>query len=206
MEALFPLTYLGPIEYFALLTKYNRVRLERKEHFIKQSFRNRCEIVGANGIQRLSIPTKRKSRERTNYDEVGISRDENWNYLHWRALTTSYRSSPYFEYYEADFERLYIDPDQTLYEFNLKLLKLVLSKLDFDISLEETEGFQKSYDIPDYRARFSSKVATRHEFPRYIQVFEERIGFISNLSILDLLFNEGPASKSYLLKVAGLLE
>lgn len=206
MEALFPLTYLGPIEYYALMTKYNHIGIERKEHFIKQSFRNRCEIVGANGIQRLSIPTKRKSRERTNYDEVGISREENWNYLHWRALTTSYRSSPYFEYYEAHFEPLFVDPDQTLYEFNLKLLRLILSKLGLDISIEETEDFKKSYELPDYRARFSSKVATRHDFPRYIQVFEERIGFVSNLSILDLLFNEGPESRSYLLKVAALLD
>lgn len=197
----FPVLYAGPIEYFALMMQYTSVVFERKEHFVKQSFRNRCEIVGANGMLKLSIPTIRKSRERTVYDEVMLAKEEQWNYIHWRSLCTAYRSSPYFEYYEQEIESFFLKPPDTLFEFNKGLTEWALKKLSLDLEMQYTGSFQSNYEL-DFRHRFSAKKAERYHYPRYIQVFEERVGFIPNLSVFDLLFNLGPESRSYLLEIS----
>lgn len=201
MEAIFPLTYLGPVSIFANLLQYDKVLIEKKEHFIKQSYRNRCEIVGASGKLSLSIPTFRKGRDKRIIDEVGICNDESWKTVHWRSICTAYRSSPYFEYYEADFEGLFLQESTNLFEFNLALFELILKKLKMEVQFSFTSEFILNYEIDDYRPFYARNSEEQLVFPRYIQVFEERVGFQPNLSVLDLLFNEGPASKDYLLKV-----
>lgn len=202
MKAIFPISYLGSVSIFANLVKYDSVLVEKKEHFVKQSCRNRCEIVGATGKLSLSIPTHRKGRDKRIIDEVGISNDEAWKMIHWRSICTAYRSSPYFEYYEADFEPFFLDESTNLFEFNLGLFHLILKKLKVNIELSFTSEFQLNYDFDDYRPHYSRNYVEKLQFPRYIQVFEERTGFQPNLSIIDLLFNEGPASLDYLKKIA----
>ena len=205
MKAIVPLTYAGPIHYFVFLAKYDQVYLEKKEHFIKQSYRNRCSIVGAQGELVLTIPSHRKSRERTLYDLVTISNETLWQALHWKSICTAYRSSPYFEFYEPYFEKLYLKSYDNLYDFNLDLLKLIMNKLGLSTELIFTDEFHKSYPFPDLRPFSAPKNKIILDLPRYIQVFEQNTGFVPDLSIYDLLFNEGPAAKSYLINAAKLL-
>lgn len=201
-KAIFPLTYLGPISYFSNLIKFKEVVIEKKEHFIKQSYRNRCEIVGATGRLCLSVPTYRKSRDKTIIDQVKICNDTKWQALHWRSICTAYRSSPYFEYYEQDFESFFLSEESKLFDFNFKLLKMILDKLGVSVQLKFTDEFVLNYDVPDFRPNYSRKSLDDHTYPRYIQVFEDRVGFHENLTILDLLFNEGPSSVEYLKQVS----
>lgn len=198
MQAIFPLTYLGPISYYANMLKFSEVMIEKHEHFIKQSYRNRCDIVGASGKLSLSVPTNRKGRDKTIIDQVGISNDSNWQALHWRSICTAYRSSPYFEYYEEDFEQFFIEPKNNLFEFNFELTKVILKRLGIDVKMTMTDKFVLNQDIPDFRPNYSRNFPDNNEYPRYIQVFEDRVGFYKNLTILDLLFNEGPSSIEYL--------
>jgi hypothetical protein len=198
MKAIFPLTYLGPISYYANLLQFDQVLIEKKEHFIKQSYRNRCNIVGASGKLSLSVPTFRKGRDKTIIDKVGISNDSNWQALHWRSICTAYRSSPYFEYYEEDFENFFLEPQTNLFDFNLALTQVILKRLGMEVKFTMTQEFVLNYDTPDFRPNYSRKFPDSNEYPRYIQVFEERTGFQENLTILDLLFNQGPSGIEYL--------
>ncbi|MFT6745931.1 MAG: hypothetical protein ACJAZ2_000269 [Glaciecola sp.] len=198
MKAIFPLTYLGPISYYANMLQYEEVFIEKNEHFIKQSYRNRCDIVGASGKLSLSVPTFRKGRDKTIIDQVGISNDSSWQALHWRSICTAYRSSPYFEYYEEDFENFFLEPKINLFDFNLELTKVIMKRLGMEVKFTMTEEFVLKQEIPDFRPNYSRKSPDNNKYPRYIQVFEDRVGFNENLTILDLLFNQGPSSIEYL--------
>ncbi|MFT6717499.1 MAG: hypothetical protein ACJA0Q_002156 [Saprospiraceae bacterium] len=198
MKAIFPLTYLGPISYYANMLQFDEVLIEKNEHFIKQSYRNRCDIIGATGSLSLSVPTFRKGRDKTIIDKVGISNDSKWQTLHWRSISTAYRSSPYFEYYEEDFENFFLEAKTNLFNFNLELTKVILKRLGIDVKFTMTSEFILHHDIPDFRPNYSRKFPDNNVYPRYIQVFEDRVGFHKNLTILDLLFNQGPSSIEYL--------
>ena len=183
------------------MIRFNEVLIEKNEHFIKQSYRNRCDIVGASGKLSLSVPTFRKGRDKTIIDKIGIANDSNWQALHWRSICTAYRSSPYFEYYEDQFESFFLEPKTNLFELNLQLTQVILNLLGAEITFTMTSDFKLNYDIPDFRPYYSRKFPDHTKYPRYIQVFEERVGFHENLTILDLLFNQGPASMEYLQSV-----
>lgn len=201
-EAVFPISYLGPISLFGRMANYSKIYLEKKEYFVKQSCRNRCEIIGASGELYLSIPTHRKGRDKRVINQVLISNDEDWKTIHWRSICTAYRSSPYFEYYEADFERIFLDKAESLFDFNFSLFELVLKKLKLNVEVAFTKEFHPSYEMDDFRPMYGRNFKENIEFPRYIQVFEDRVGFHPNLSIIDLLFNEGPSSAEYLKSLA----
>lgn len=202
MNAIVPISYAGPVEYFVVLAKYQNVIVENKEHFVKQSFRNRCNVIGAQGVIPLIIPTNRKSRERTIIDEVGIANDFPWQALHWKTLCTAYRSSPFFEYYEPYFEKFYLNSFENLFDFNFQLLQLIASKVGLNVNFQLSNEYKKEYSIPDFRTIHHPKTPLKMELDRYIQVFEDKLGFVPNLSVLDLLFNLGPSAKDYLLKHA----
>lgn len=180
------------------MLQYEEVFIEKNEHFIKQSYRNRCDIVGASGKLSLSVPTFRKGRDKTIIDQVGISNDSSWQALHWRSICTAYRSSPYFEYYEEDFENFFLEPKINLFDFNLELTKVIMKRLGMEVKFTMTEEFVLKQEIPDFRPNYSRKSPDNNKYPRYIQVFEDRVGFNENLTILDLLFNQGPSSIEYL--------
>ena len=120
-----PLSYFGPIEEFVYLSKSNEVTYESKEHFLKQSYRNRCIIYGANGLLRLTVPLVLKSREKTAMENIKISYAENWQAQHWRSIQSAYKNSPFFDYYEELLLPVFFEKFSTLKSLNLKTLEII---------------------------------------------------------------------------------
>ena len=194
MECLLPISYLGPVAYYSVILQSEQIFIETKEHFIKQSFRNRCTIMGANGTQTLTIPKERKSSDKTLISDISISNQDNWQKLHWQSIVSAYNSSPFFEYYKDDLLSFYNTKHNTLFDFNLKLSKTILELMQVEKKLNFTSKFQKEFNGLDFR---SSKFILKNQ-EEYQQVFCEKYSFIPNLSILDVLFNLGPETTSYL--------
>ncbi len=195
-----PLSYFGPIEEFVYLAKNDALKYESKEHFVKQSYRNRCIIFGANGLLRLTVPLVLKSREKTAVENIKISYAENWQAHHWKSIQSAYKNSPFFDYYQEFFLPLFLEKFDTLQNLNLKALQVAKECLQVNCKTKLTEAFEP-YTEKDLRLRIHPKKEPTLELPRYIQVFEEKHGFHKNLSILDLIFNEGPSALLYLQNV-----
>lgn len=200
--AIFPMFYLPPISWFAGLFKYKaNALLEREEHFVKQSYRNRTHICSPDGILALTVPVAKGSKNHTITKDVRISYEFDWQRLHWLSLQACYRRSAYFEFYEDDFARFYQPANQPvfLFDFNETLLQLLLKSLRFKANLSFTESYEPLYpDKEDFRTTVHPKQTLIVEQKPYFQVFEERQGFLPDLSIVDLLFNQGPQSQNYL--------
>ena len=192
-----PLSYFGPIEEFAYLSQNEEVKYEVKEHFLKQSYRNRCVIYGANGLLRLTVPLVLKSREKTAMENIKISYAENWQSHHWHSIQSAYKNSPFFDFYEEMILPLFFEQFETLKELNIKTHEVIKQCLQLTCKASYNEEFSP-YSENDLRLRIHPKKEPTVELSRYIQVFEERHGFHPNLSILDLLFNEGPSALIYL--------
>lgn len=198
--AILPLFYLPPIEYFSKLIEYNdNLIIENAEHFQKQTYRNRASIHSPNGKLDLIVPLVRGAKTHTLAKDVKISYDFNWQRLHWMSLETSYRSSAYFEFYEDDLSVFYMKKYNFLFDYNEQLLHLILKFLKLDLIYKYSDEFEKEHpDLADFRNNIHPKRSSNIGVNTYFQVFEERNGFIPNLSIVDLLFNQGPQSKKYL--------
>jgi hypothetical protein len=199
MKVILPVVFLGNIEYYTMLNKAEEVFFDLHGHYLKQNFRNRAEMYGANGKLNLIIPVV-KHPNHTALQDIKISYDHTWQKQHWKSIASSYRSSPYFEFYEDDFAPIFLHHYETLVEFNLALQNKILDALGIKLNatfskehVKEIEGFD------NYRGYFTPKEKSL-EFPKepYNQVFEDKCGFIPNLFIFDLLFNEGPNSISFL--------
>lgn len=187
--------YTGNIAYFSALKNAEEALIEVHDHYEKQTFRNRCEIYGANGKLKLTLPLVRQGK-RIPLTNVKIDNSQDWQKLHWRSFQSAYRSSPYFEYYESHFETFFNQPYESLVELNKALLEKITTLLQIEVPITYTESYQKEYEgYEDLREIISPKVK---DHPRnrinfeYMQVFDMKYGFIPNLSILDLMFNEGP--------------
>lgn len=198
--AVFPLFYLPPIEYFSKLSDYrSMVLVENAEHFQKQSYRNRASICSPNGRLDLVVPVIKGSKVHTKVKDVKISYDFRWQRLHWMSLQTCYRSSAYFEYYEDEILAFYEKKWNFLFDYNEEMLALMLKFLKLNISYSYTGEFEKTYEgLADFRDCIHPKKESEMIFKPYFQVFEEKNGFLPNLSIVDLLFNQGPQSIKYL--------
>jgi len=198
--AVFPLFYLPSIEYFSKILKHkDNLILENAENFRKQSYRNRTTIHSPNGPLDLIVPLIRGSKNHTPVKDVRISYDFNWQRLHWMSLETSYRSSAYFEYYEDDLHVFYQKKWDFLFDYNEDLFRLFNRLLKINITYSYTNSFEKIYtELNDYRESIHPKQLSQIGFQPYFQVFEERNGFLPNLSIVDLIFNQGPQSIQYL--------
>lgn len=200
MNTLLPIGYFPPISYFAYLLRDELV-LETKEHFVKQSLRNRCTILGANGPLNLFVP-KEKSAVRLTIDETLIHNETDWKTLHWRSLESAYRKSPYFEYYEDEIQQFFEKEHSHHFQLGLESIKLVSNILNIDFKPKLTQEYIIEFDGLDLRNAWNKqnysakKPATNLE--RYIQVFSDRHDFAPDLSILDLLFCQGPRSVDYL--------
>ena len=199
--AIFPLFYLPPVSYFSALNSVNyEFTLEKEEHFPKQTNRNRTRIYSPNGPLDLFLPVIKGSKYHTKMKDVKISYDFKWQRLHWLSLESCYRNSPYFEYYEDELVPFYQKKYGFLFDYNLNLLQWIFKQLKKAPELQFTTEYIKN--IPpemDYRSKLHFK-SPDLLFPikQYSQVFEDRAGFLPNMSIVDLLFNQGPQAKNYL--------
>ena len=191
--AVFPIFCGGNISYYRALHQAESVHFEVYEHFPKQTYRNRMEILGPNGLQKLVIPTlKTGNRRRTN--EVCISYAENWQKDHWKSLEAAYRRSPYFEFYEDRFRPFYHLEIESLLSFNLQMHSVITASLSLDLPHTLTTNYEAEVS-EDMRS-----MAFRENIPEmaYLQVFSDRHAFLPNLSILDALFNLGPQASDLL--------
>ncbi len=198
--AVFPLFYLPSIEYFSKILRHKgNILIENAENFQKQSYRNRTIIHSPNGSLNLIVPVIKGSKNHTLVKDVKISYDFKWQRLHWMSLQTSYRSSAYFEYYEDELANFYEKKWEFLFDYNEELLDLMYRFLKININYDYTNSFEATYpELIDYRESIHPKHASNISFKPYFQVFEERNGFLPNLSIVDLIFNQGPQSIKYL--------
>lgn len=176
-----PCCYLAPVSHYSAFCRADEVRLEVCDHFAKQTLRNRCWIDSPNGALALTVPVV-KTEGRTMMKDVRISDHGNWRHQHWVALESSYRQSPFFEYYADDFAPFYEKKWEFLADFNEDLMVLVTSLLDVSKPVSRTTSYESDAfaQLPAFDAR------------PYYQMFASRHGFLPNLSIVDLLFNQGP--------------
>jgi hypothetical protein len=198
--ALLPLFYLPPVEYFTELNIYNPdFLIERHENFPKQTYRNRANIYSPDGILTLTVPVIKGSKQHTPVKDVKISYDFNWPRLHWMSLQGCYRRSAYFEYYEDELAIFYEHREAWLFDLNEKLLLTLLSLLKIKAAIKHTKSYEADVTgMKDFRESIHPKKPFNFQAKPYYQVFDERHGFIPNLSIVDLLFNQGPQSINYL--------
>lgn len=193
--------YFGSIVQYVAISQSSRVLFENEDNYQKQTYRNRTYIYGANGKLLLTIPIKHTGKEgRQLYKDVRIENDFEWQTLHWKSLETAYRTSPFFEFYEDEFAHLFEKKRNFLLDFNYECMETVIDCLQLDITYNKTEKYQTdpNKDVTDYRFLVQAKKEKPHNLESYIQVFSEKHGFIANLSVLDLLFNEGTNAMSYL--------
>jgi hypothetical protein len=201
--ALLPISYLGPLNYYSKLKKYDTCILEQFEHLPKQTYRSRAVIYSPNGALTLSIPLVKRNHRQC-MKEVKISYDYDWLKLHWRTLESSYRRSPFFEYYEDDLQPFYsVKKHDYLLDFNEALQQKILELLKLKTTCTYTAEYLKTpADVTDFRDLFSQKdpagLDTDFQVMPYLQVFETKYGFIPNLSIVDLLFNCGSKANDYI--------
>lgn len=197
---LLPAFYLPPISYFHTIQQNEQpLVMERYEHYPKQTYRTRTKIATANGVLDLIVPILHGRKDHVRMKDIRINYDFNWQRLHWLSIQTAYRSSAYFEYYEDDFVRFYEQRYDYLFDFNIEQLQLLLKSLKIQRSLIFTETYTPRVEPLDYRETIHPKKASILKSPKpYYQVFEDKHGFLPDLSVVDLLFNQGPQSKSYL--------
>lgn len=174
---------------------------EAHDNFQKQTYRNRCYISTDKGKHMLNVPIKHVGGQegRQKYVDVGTENSYNWKKEHWRTLETAYRTSPFFEFYEDELRPLYEDSEDSLYDFNLKTIETIADCIGLAIPTQKSEKYEVSpATLFDARFLVEAKKERNWNMGSYAQVFEERHGFIPNLSVLDLLFNEGTNTLSYL--------
>jgi len=192
-------TYFPSIIQMAAIVQAENIVFEVFGNYQKQSYRNRAVIAHSNGKLLLSIPIKHSGGgSKVNSKAVQIENAFPWQIQHWKSLESAYRTSPYFEYYEDDLKPLFFKKATSLLEFNIKVFDLICELLDINISYTCTEEYIKIPTQTDLRFLANSKLKAAYNLKPYVQVLGENYDFLPNLSILDLLFNEGTNSVSYL--------
>ena len=192
-------TYFGPIQWYQKLYRADSVVIDNREQYQKQSFRNRCEIAAANGRQTLTMPVEHAAESKA-IGNMLISNHGRWQHQHWQSLQSAYGDSPFFFYYADDLLPFFKQPTGSLFDFNMNIVKTICQLLDISPNISTTPP-DGNDDIIDLRNAIHPKhPAADNDFVsrRYYQVFQERYGFLPNLSILDLLFCCGPESVLYL--------
>ena len=195
---LYPGYFLNIANFVAIAN--NKICWEVMGNFQKQTSRNRCYIHTDQGKHMLSIPVKHVGNKgKQKYCEVQIDNDYPWQRQHWRTLETAYRSSAFFEFYEDEISLLYHKIFDNLMEFNLATLECICNCLQIEMPAIKTSVYEKEItNAIDARFLIQAKYKPKFNQKEYFQVFKDRNGFIENLSVLDLLFNEGTNALSYL--------
>lgn len=196
--------YFAPVRYFSKLTSYPEIYIEQHENFVKQTYRNRTVILGANGPISLIVPVEKGRAQKIRIKDLRIAYDEEWQRNHWRTIFSAYNSSPFFEYYADDIEPFFQKKHEFLFDFNQQITETILEALDMEANFTFTDDFEQ---IPDSCLNFREQISPKlhliqpdphFEAQPYTQVFSEKFGFVPDLSILDLLFNEGPSAGTIL--------
>ncbi|GER59006.1 hypothetical protein ULMA_11140 [Patiriisocius marinus] len=181
------------------ISQADAVVFEVQDNYQKQTYRNRAYISHSGGKMLLGVPIIHlKDNKRKKTSEICVENEVPWLYNHWKSLQTAYRTSPFFEYYEEDLAPLFKKEVTSLLDFNMEIIEVLLDLIGIDVSISKTTEFHKNPEQLDGRFLADAKKEKDHGFETYHQVFENVIGFIPNLSVLDLLFNEGPNTISYL--------
>ncbi len=196
-NVLLPAFYLPPISWFSVfLNPENETVFERFESFPKQTYRNRANIYGANGKLSLIIPIAHNGRRELK--DIEISYREDWRNLHWKSIKTAYQGSPYFEFYEDKFRKIFDIQEKYLLDFNLKALEVIQQILKTEKAYSLNEEYIKNPEETSFREKFSAKLPSEFEMDEYYQAFSDKLGFLKDLSILDLICNKGPESLTYI--------
>ena len=192
-------TYFPSIAHWIVMVKADSLCFEIKDSYQKQTYRNRTLIYGANGKLSLSVPVIYSQNNRQLYKDIKISNDSNWQGLHWKSLLSAYRTSPFFEFYEDELAPLFQEKQEYLLDYNFKCIETIFDCLQINSEYNKTTSYKKDLvDIHDYRYLVNARKEKIYSFNEYTQVFSNKHGFLTNLSILDLLFNEGPNTLTYL--------
>ena len=190
--------YFPNIEYFKRIADADQILIDIYEHFPKQTYRNRCEILAANGLQSLTVNVEKGRTGKRITKSIKISYIENWVKKHITAIISAYKSAPFFEFYWYEFEQILSNKEENLIDLNQKILEQCLSFLNIRRKIEYTSDFiPVENDFEDYRFSITPKIKT-FEHNSYIQVFSDRFEFVPNLSILDVLFNLGPEALTFI--------
>ena len=193
-------SYFPSISHFVAIAKANIVTFEVEDNFQKQTNRNRMYIYSPNGIQLLNVPVKHNKERHPRIKEVKIENDFDWQKQHFKSLEAAYRTSPFFEYFEDDILPIFKKKHNYLMDLNMETMAIVTKCLRLEFDYEETtEYFHEVTDKVDHRNLINGKKDTS-VFEPYTQVFGDKHGYLNNLSILDLLFNEGRYALDYLKK------
>jgi len=193
--------YLPSLEYFSMLLRFDKLILEKNEHYVKQSFRNRCYINTANGVEMLVVPLSEK-HGKVPLKNIRINYNTKWQNNQWRGIQSAYAKAPFFEHYSDTLKDIIFDNHQFLYDLNLALLSFCLRSLNLEKEISETVSYEKEVgkDIFDLRSVITPKQAfserSYYKAIPYYQVFGS--AFAENLSCVDLLFSEGPRSLAIL--------
>ena len=198
MTVLLSTTYFGPVQWYQKLYRSDEAEIEQWESFQKQTYRNRCLIAAPNGIQALTVPVEHTVSPLIK--DLKVSDHGNWRHLHWNALVTAYSESPFFEYYQDDIRPFYEQRWDYLLDYNEAIRTKICELIDIQPKVTLTGEYSRSSDNDNREAIRPKHSAPDPDFtPRpYYQVYQQKHGFLPNLSILDLLFNMGPESIFYL--------
>jgi hypothetical protein len=201
-EVVCPMIPFPNIYWWSCVLPAQKVMVDTEEHFEKMSFRNRYMIASDKGPLTLSVPIKEGRQQRKPMKDVLIDNDSNWQIQHWRSIKSAYNRSPYFQYFEPELQQIFTARYEHLIAFSQDSIQLIMQLLGQKRQLEHVGTYHKEYDANqrDIRSHFRSNQydSVQASFPKYHQVFEDRMDFLPNLSILDLLFAEAKNAVSFL--------
>ncbi len=201
-QLLLSTAYLPPIDFFRNIKEHENIIIEQYETYPKQTYRNRCEILSANGKLALTIPVNKKNGNHTLTKDIEITYSTNWQKIHWRAIESAYNNSPFFLYYADLFYPFYLKKNKYLIDYNNELLELILKILKANLIVTLSKKYEKEpLQTIDLRETIHPKkngTTPNKNFLSYNQVFLDKFGFVPNLSVIDLIFNEGKFCKDYL--------
>ena len=191
--------YLPPISFFTAINSGGDVLIEQYDNYCKQTYRNRCRIATAGGVQTLTIPVVKSDSPKQLMKDVRISDHGEWRRQHWNALESAYMNSPFFMYYQDDFHPFFEKKYEFLIDFNTELTLRIMELAGIDKPVKPTESYIRNTDnILDLRNLIEPAKTEPQNPIEYWQVFKQKYGFIGNLSAVDLLFNMGPEFPLYL--------
>lgn len=205
MNVLLVTSYWPNLHYFFYVLNASIIHIEQFDNYSKQSYRNRTQILSANGILNLSIPIKKNKSEKV-VNAIEISYKEDWQKNHWRAITSAYKNSPYFDFFEEDLKVFYFNKYNLLIDYNIEQLKFIVKVLKQKKNIQLTKQYESNQEsvidlrtiIHPKQSYLSDKLVANKLDQSYYQTFENKISFTPNLSILDLLFNKGLHTIDYL--------